>query len=258
MITLGIDESKWQGSTEPGTLALCDLKFAYLKATHGKDSVDPFFATNVLSLTSHVALGAYYWFEPEQDPDLQADNFVKTTENSPLDLWPCGDLEQQTAMEGQKVIDRFIRCQARIEMLTGRETMTYSGLWYWLQYCKDLDSEWLGTRHYFHSAYPYKLDPTDFSKAKIAVEEDWPHGSDKIPRPWAKRGGPTLWQFDGDKGLTLPTHVDVDVDAFRGDIADLLALASPRTPFDPAPHDDTLQEPFGWSPQTSPETVREK
>lgn len=231
---LGLDASRWQGRLRGEALEGCvvqtaagaavgTIQFAYFKATHGTGGVDPEFAANAASSAAMRRRGFYMWLVPTQDPLAQADHFVDTIQafDRPTDLPPAIDFEDDGGgrVRGAPLLDAARRCIERVEARLGLATaVVYTGRWFWVQACGDVDDAFFAERPLWHAQYPGHV-PAPGEKPALA-------------KPWASRQiAETFWQFDGDKGLLLPgsatasgAAVDADFNRFSGDEAALDAF----------------------------------
>lgn len=213
MASLGIDVSKWQGVVDYDAVAKAGIKFAIAKAVHGK-YLDSRFTLNWSSIKGKLVRGAYAWYIPEQDAMQQADALVAAMSGlDGEDMPPAIDFEQPTKVPARQLLDGALAFVRRIREKTGRKPLFYTGKWYWAEYVKDMDSpELVQLTDLWHAEYPnLGRAGTQYQEALAAL------GSPHPPLPWAKRGiAPKLWQFDGDKGLTLPGGQDADFNRFDG------------------------------------------
>ncbi len=77
----GIDVSAWQGRIDWQQVAASGVKIAILRATEGRDFVDPWFHTNYAGATSAgVEVGFYHFMtaETEEEAEAQAEFFAET------------------------------------------------------------------------------------------------------------------------------------------------------------------------------------
>ena len=75
----GIDVSHYSGDIDWTTVQGTGVDFAFAKATEGTDFTDPQFAANWAGMQdAGVVRGAYHYFHPELDPDMQAAFVVQT------------------------------------------------------------------------------------------------------------------------------------------------------------------------------------
>jgi len=90
----GIDVSHHNGTIDWHAVAEDGVKFAYIKATEGKDFQDDRFITNCRDATAAgVVCGAYHYFRLNTSGLEQAHNFIRTVPRDALPLPPAVDLE---------------------------------------------------------------------------------------------------------------------------------------------------------------------
>ena len=90
----GIDVSAYQGRIDWPTVARNRVRFAFIKASEGATLRDPRFARNWREArAAGVLRGAYHYFQPNRDGQLQADLFARTVPLAPGDLPPVLDVE---------------------------------------------------------------------------------------------------------------------------------------------------------------------
>jgi len=263
---LGVDVSRWQGALnwkavndakpvdKDGTIQSQDqVRFAYVKATHGT-GLDPQFRTNATGSGEFMDYREFYmWFVPTQHPLQQADAFVDAIRPYRIpskDIIPWIDFEDDAGgrMRGKPLRDSLRACAEEVEDRLGQKIAIYTGKWFWLQAVNtdgpddDFDA-WCATRPLAHAEYP----------GRIPGEGEHGH----VAGPWLSHNLVETWyQFDGDKGLYLPSEcgvtgapVDSDFDRFNGTDIDLRILTewSHGTPIRSM---DTIP-PF-FAPQTTP------
>jgi GH25 family lysozyme M1 (1,4-beta-N-acetylmuramidase) len=213
MTLLGCDVSKWQGVVDYKAVAAAGVKFCFAKAVHGT-TLDPRFVLNWTNMNGVLYRGAYGWYIPEQDATEQADALVDAMRDFSMnDLPPAVDFEQPTKVPAATLLANITTYVKRLRERTGRKPLLYTGKWYWAEYVKDSDCpELIQLCDLWHAEYPNTgRTGVDYEGALSAL------GSPHPPSPWAKRGiAPRLWQFDGDKGLTLPGGQDADFNRFDG------------------------------------------
>ena len=77
MYRLGCDVSFWQGCMNWAHARQAGIEFTFIKATDGTTGKDPQFGINWLGAKDvGIDRGAYHFFRNNQDPRLQAENFV--------------------------------------------------------------------------------------------------------------------------------------------------------------------------------------
>src|SRR5262245_48071429 len=90
----GLDVSHFQGTVDWPQVAQAGYGFAFIKATDGITYTDPMFAQNWAGAKAAGLLrGAYHFFEADDDPQQQAENFLKTVSLESGDLPPVLDVE---------------------------------------------------------------------------------------------------------------------------------------------------------------------
>lgn len=96
----GIDVSRyqqrisWEAVKEMKVEGI-QIGFAFIKATEGVESVDPYFKRNwKASRDAGIVRGAYHFFIPIRSGQLQAENFFAQVQLEPGDLPPVLDVEQ--------------------------------------------------------------------------------------------------------------------------------------------------------------------
>jgi GH25 family lysozyme M1 (1,4-beta-N-acetylmuramidase) len=213
MTVLGTDLSPWQGKPDFDKLAAAGIKFAISKATDGLNVANTF-ASDWANSKGKVTRGAYTWFHPDVDWKQQADKFIATVGTLEDDDLPLAiDFEQATTIVGAPLLKLITDYTRYLAEQTGRKPILYTGKYYWMQYVKDLDApDLIEICDLWHAEYPNaSAHGTQYEQALAALKS--PHPA----KPWASRNiAPKLWQFDGDKGLTLPDGTDADFNRFDG------------------------------------------
>lgn len=90
----GVDVSKYQGQIDWYQLNNHEVKFAFIKATEGKELVDKEFQNNWQQAKEvGIIRGAYHFYRPNLDWKIQARNFISQVELEKGDLPPVLDIE---------------------------------------------------------------------------------------------------------------------------------------------------------------------
>ena len=195
----GIDVSDHQGSVDWKAVKQAGKVFAFLKATDGITWTDPDFAANWNGARAAGLLcGAYHFYETDDDPTAQAQNFLRAVQLGPGDLPPVVDIEKLAAggSAGQAVKDLQTWLDA-VETATGRTPLIYTSHGFWTS---------LGTSAF--GRYPLWI-------AAYGTQ------SPTLPAGWSAW---TFWQFS-ESGQVTGVTGPVDLDVFSGSLADLRALA---------------------------------
>lgn len=220
MAIIGTDLSNWQGKPDFDKLAAANIKFAISKACDGLNETSTF-DSDWANSKGKLVRGAYTWFYPEKDWRAQADKFLATVGPlDPEDMPLAIDFEQTTKIVGAPLLKLVTDYARYLSENTGRKPLLYTGKWYWQQYVQDLDApELVELCDLWHAEYPRTSAHGTQYEATLA-ELKSPHPA----KPWADRNiDPVIWQFDGDKGLTLPDGTDADFNRFNGTIEEFQA-----------------------------------
>lgn len=90
----GVDVSKYQGQIDWYQLYNHEVKFAFIKATEGRELVDKEFQNNWQQAKEvGIIRGAYHFYRPNLDWKIQARNFISQVELEKGDLPPVLDIE---------------------------------------------------------------------------------------------------------------------------------------------------------------------
>lgn len=202
----GLDLSHYQGRIDWDALAEhrddhFPLRFVFIKATEGATHTDPRFADNFEQAQSHQFVrGAYHYFIPQTDADLQARHFIQTVSLEPGDLPPVLDVET-TGRRPAKQLREAVRT--------------------WM----DTVAAHYGVMPILYTSYKFKrryLDTPEF--------DDYPYwiahyyvDSVSYQRPWA------FWQHT-DVGRVDGIDEAVDLNVFNGSMDELLQLTLSHEP----------------------------
>lgn len=105
----GIDISKHQGTIDWNRVSKMkkndiQISFAFIKATEGITRQDHKFETNWKQAGKNGILrGAYHFYYPSRDADMQADNFIKVVKLTKGDLPPVVDIEYSNGKTAKKI-----------------------------------------------------------------------------------------------------------------------------------------------------------
>ena len=141
---LGVDASRWNGHVSWVKVAATGVRFAYVKASQGRSSVDPRYARNLSRARRHgLSVGSYHFYDYRVGGRAQADHFVEVmARHHGLDdaLPPAVDVECLDALgpADQSYVRTQLRAFAdRVRELTGRSVMIYTGRWAWREVTGD-------------------------------------------------------------------------------------------------------------------------
>lgn len=199
----GVDVSWHQGAIDWRALAADDVAFAYIKASEGGDYVDPRFAFNWREAgAARLPRGAYHFFTLCRSGARQAAHFIATVPREAGMLPPAVDAEHKgPCRQGPTMTDVAAELDVFLDALEahyGVRPLIY-------------------TTREFHDAHLVELTGERFWLRSLAMpprfrERDW-----------------VIWQHHNG-GRKRGVQGPVDLNAFRGDAADLTAFASSGGP----------------------------
>jgi lysozyme len=101
----GIDISRYQSNVRWDAVAAQGISFAFVKATEGKQHTDALFCRNWEQMQLNgIKRGAYHFFRPSIDGEVQARNFIQSVDMSYGDLPPVLDVEVEEDMPREVVV----------------------------------------------------------------------------------------------------------------------------------------------------------
>lgn len=132
---MGIDVSHHQNAINWMEVINTGVSFVYLKATDGITYQDPRFKRYAAQLnTTELLHGAYHYFQADDDPIQQADNFLNTIADSNGRLVPVLDVEtseQQSPLSVRSGVKKWLEY---VEQKLGCQPMLYASANYWRKY----------------------------------------------------------------------------------------------------------------------------
>jgi GH25 family lysozyme M1 (1,4-beta-N-acetylmuramidase) len=136
--TLGIDVSKWQATVDWDAVAADGVEFAFIRVSHGTNTIDQFFAANWEGAReAGVLRGAYQFFEPGQNPITQADILLdKMGPLLPGDLPPVIDVESTGGKTPTQVAAAVKQWVDHVEAELGVKPIIYTGRFFWQDFVK--------------------------------------------------------------------------------------------------------------------------
>jgi len=212
----GIDVSHHQGRIDWSAVRDAEIRFAFLKASEGRDHRDPRFHENWLEAgEAGLARGAYHFFTFCRPGADQAANFLEALAGRELELPPAADVEFAGNCEGWSSI-ADIRVQLQIFL--------------------DLVEEGFGSRPVL---YLTRESRSRLAAGTFAGYDRWARGV--VLEPSRRRWGHwVFWQYS-DEARVDGIRGPVDMNVFHGGEADFVALTStvranrppPRPPVPP-------------------------
>ncbi|MEO6851025.1 MAG: glycoside hydrolase family 25 protein [Mucilaginibacter sp.] len=197
----GIDVSYAQGKIDWQKVKTMEedsvhISFAFIKATEGILSIDPYFQRNWREAPkAGIICGAYHYFKPSKSGKLQARLFLQAVKIEKGDLPPVVDVEELNGVSPEKLRKELKVFLTFIETKTGVKPMIYSGLSFYQDYL---------------SAYfgGYTIWIASYNQPELHTSSG---------THWL------FWQHSDRATINGINHV-VDFDAFKGDSATLRNL----------------------------------
>lgn len=188
---VGIDISKYQGEVNFEKVKAAGISYIFIRATDGITYQDPNFKTNFLSAqAAGITVGAYHFYETNDDPEDQLKNFTSLVTLKSGDLPPVIDIERLHKKDDLKLTENVQKFLDGLETHYGVKPIIYTGLRF-------------SNKHLIgFGNYPLWL---------AEYERDKP----KLPNGWSKW---TFWQWSQSHRV-LGIDVDVDADRYTGDKA---------------------------------------
>jgi lysozyme len=195
----GIDVSHYQGTVNWSSVKNAGIVFAFAKATDGNTYTDPQFHTNWQAMqAAGILRGAYHFYETNDDPVIQAQNFINAIGSlAANDLPPVVDIEIFKGNFGSASVAANLQTWLdTVEKALSRKPMIYTNTNFWNETIN-----------------------TDFSKYPLWIAE-YGVSQPKIPSSWKNWN---FWQ-SSQSGSVAGVTGSVDVDVFAGSMSDLMNL----------------------------------
>ncbi|MGN8069543.1 glycoside hydrolase family 25 protein [Mucilaginibacter sp. 22184] len=190
----GIDVSSYQGKINwQKVKAMNDddvhITFAFIKATEGVLSVDPYFQRNWREAPkAGIICGAYHYFLPQKSGVWQARFFLQTVKMEKGDLPMVVDVEQLYRTPPTKMREQLMSFVNHIENKTGVKPIIYTNISFYQDYLQGyFDDYTLWIAHYYQPVL------------NISKKTNW-----------------QFWQHS-DKARINGINEKVDFNIFRGD-----------------------------------------
>lgn len=189
----GIDVSYYQGKIDWQKVSEMDedgvkIDFAFIKATEGILSVDPYFQRNWREAPkSGIRVGAYHFFRPQKSGLWQANFFLQTVNMDKGDLPPVVDVESLDGVSPEKMRKELNAFVIRIEERANVKPIIYTGLKFYKSYLER-----------YYQDYPFWV--AHYHQPKLKLDD----------KAWK------FWQHSDKASINGINHV-VDFNAFNGD-----------------------------------------
>ena len=181
-----LEDIKWD-SLSIGNGAI-PIEFVVLRATMGNRSADKHFDEFwKLSKKHNLVRGAYHFYRADEDPVMQANNFLANVKLESGDLPPVLDIEKIPKRKSTKELVADLKSWCKIvEETYGEKTIIYT---------------------YYHY---YK----DFLKDEFDGYPIWLANYNDVPQP-SPDADWKIWQFT-EKGIVKGINTKVDLNVFNG------------------------------------------
>jgi lysozyme len=178
------------------------VRFVFVKATDGKDYLDPAFADNFRAAREAGLLrGAYHFYETDDDGIAQAQWFIRNVDLQPGDLPPVVDIERINGPVDGNLDTQFEAFLSTLEAHYGQPPIIYTGPNFW--------------DHTMREHFPnHPLWVAQYDVSAPTLPDGW--------SAWAFWQYTETWQPPG-------TTAPIDGSVFNGDETSLQALLVPST-----------------------------
>jgi lysozyme len=198
----GVDVSHHQGPIDWDRLKADGVEFAYIKASEGETFNDPRFSRNWFAAEqAGILRGAYHFFSPCRTGKAQAENFIRIVPADANALPAALDAEQMHPCRDHPTLPDLAAEIAvfldTVEKATGKRPVIY-------------------TTREFHDLH---------LAGKFGKERFWVRSLVISPR--FREENWIFWQYHN-RGRRSGVDGPVDLNAYRGSLEELKALAAPR------------------------------
>ncbi|SDE69855.1 lysozyme [Mucilaginibacter pineti] len=200
----GIDVSSYQGKINWQKVKAMNedgvhISFAFIKATEGVLSMDPYFQRNWREAPkAGIICGAYHFFLPQKSGVWQARFFLQTVKVEKGDLPMVVDVERLYGTTPAKMREQLLSFIKHITSKTGVKPIIYTNLSFYADYLQGYFDDYpLWIAHYY--------------------------------QPQLRVGSNTNWQFwqNSDKARINGINMKVDFNVFKGDSTEFSRLLIP-------------------------------
>ena len=186
----GVDVSKYQGIVDFAKLQKMGIYYVFIRATEGITYQDADYKRNhAKAKEARLTVGVYHFYETNDDPHSQFDNFKNLVNLTAGDLAPVIDIEKLHQNDDKELVANLKLFLDKLETHYGIKPIVYTGKNFANKYLSDFGD------------YPLWL-------AEYQVTEP------QVPNGWQKW---TFWQWS-QKGTVDGIEGTVDMDRFNGDL----------------------------------------
>lgn len=184
----GVDVSKYQGKVDFKKVKASDIHYVFVRATEGITYQDAEFASNLKAAReAGLVVGAYHFYETNDAPADQLQNFTQLVKLQKGDLPPVVDIEKLHNNDKSHLIEHIQTFLSGLESHYGVKPILYSGEKFANQYMSNFGN------------YPLWL-----AEYEVA--------SPKVPQGWTDW---SFWQWS-QSGHIEGVEGAVDLDRFNG------------------------------------------
>jgi GH25 family lysozyme M1 (1,4-beta-N-acetylmuramidase) len=195
----GVDVSVFQGTIDWTRVRTSGVAFAFIRVSDGTFQDTEFSANYSGAKTAGVTRSAYQYFEPADDPVVQANLLLqKIGTLEPGDLAPALDVEVTGSQSAAVIVSHIQTWITSIEKATGRVPFIYTSSGFWNA----------------------SVASGIFSGVPLWVA-NWGVSCPNLPTAWTNW---SFWQYT-DAGSVPGIPNVVDLDEFNGSARELLTLA---------------------------------
>ena len=125
---IGIDVSKYQGAIDFDKVKAANIDYVFIRATEGITYQDIDFAANIESArAAGLVVGAYHFYETNDDPIAQLGNFTNTVSLQRGDLPPIVDIEKLHKNDDSNLTQNIQAFLDGLESHYGIKPIIYTG-----------------------------------------------------------------------------------------------------------------------------------
>jgi len=126
---VGIDVSKYQGVVDFERVKTAGISYVFVRATEGITYQDADFRSNYRQARSAgLVVGAYHFYETNDEPGAQLENFTSVAQLKAGDLPPVIDIEKLHHQDDSDLVESLKTLLRGLESHYGVKPIVYSGL----------------------------------------------------------------------------------------------------------------------------------
>ncbi len=200
----GIDLSRYQSEVNFDTIVKQNIHFAFLKATEGRNYIDPLFLSN-WDESGRVGLrrGAYHFFSPSIPARQQAAHFVRHVKLEHGDLPPVLDFESTANLSREQIVESLTQWIDVVEKNYGLKPIIYTNYKLYNKYIAGTFDD-----------YPIWIAKYGLKKPTLGGKQQW-----------------QFWQYDN-KAILNGVKGAIDMNVFNGTLDQLDSLCLDTKPSD--------------------------